>query len=474
MSTIGPLRLVCIWGALVRSILLLGALFLTACGGALHSQPPPQRWSTGFWFWGGSVPRIAKTIEPLDLIYVYAGYLQKGGGAPRSATWSVSASLPDELPPAREYWLVLRFNHQAVPERAAVPVIAGKIGELRNVAEQRRLNLVGIQLDIDSPTGSLAEYADFLRELRKALPAGLGVSITALLDWFREGTSVADVIEQVDEFVPQFYDVGAIMGPAARPAIAAKIDSARWDPIFNHFAKRFRIGISNFGRAIRLRDPTPKNGAPAHTFYADLVPADFTKYPRLHPFVTSNETNELVLTYHLPQESLYRTGPYSPGDTIQFIIPTVESVKGAVANARKIGGYCAGVLFFRWPALDETLVMDPGQVLEAAGIIPHQDSAPGLIQTVDGGCAAVYCMDLYLRNSDPLRAIPVRFTIHSSTGLEYFMPKEGLPIRMVGPSDLVLSLPPYGGRRSAYLGRAVAVARAQFTLQEEKAVQKKK
>jgi hypothetical protein len=39
---------------------------------------------------------------------------------------------------------------------------------------------------------------------------------------------------------------------------------------------------------------------------------------------------------------------------------------------------------------------------------------------------------------------------------------------MVGPSNLELRLPAYGGRRSLYLGRAVAVNGAQFTVQEKK------
>jgi hypothetical protein len=39
---------------------------------------------------------------------------------------------------------------------------------------------------------------------------------------------------------------------------------------------------------------------------------------------------------------------------------------------------------------------------------------------------------------------------------------------MVSPSDLELRLPAYGGRRSLYLGRAVAMNGARFTVQEKK------
>ena len=44
-----------------------------------------------------------------------------------------------------------------------------------------------------------------------------------------------------------------------------------------------------------------------------------------------------------------------------------------------------------------------------------------------------------------------------------------MPVRMTGPSQLELSLPPYCGRGRMYLGRAVtAESRAESTIEEER------
>ncbi len=121
--------------------------------------------------------------------------------------------------------------------------------------QQTLEHVIGVQLDVDSPTGQLAAYADFLREVRKGLPKDTQLSITALLDWFRAGTAIDRVIGQVDEFVPQFYDLS--MG--RERAVAAKIDANVWGPRFSRFGKRYKIGVSSFGRALEGRRGRPSN-----------------------------------------------------------------------------------------------------------------------------------------------------------------------------------------------------------------------
>ena len=39
----------------------------------------------------------------------------------------------------------------------------------------------------------------------------------------------------------------------------------------------------------------------------------------------------------------------------------------SVAEARKMGPWCGGVLFFRWPGPNETMAASPDEVLTAAG-----------------------------------------------------------------------------------------------------------
>jgi hypothetical protein len=258
-----------------------------------------------------------------------------------------------------------------------------------------------------------------------------------------------------------------MLGPGASPTIAAKLDAAKWGPTLNRFHKRFRIGIATFGRARRLR-PTP--AAPkgeVQNVYVDQIPADFAGDSAFSLQTSRSDAGESVLTYKVLHRSLLpNLSSLTPGDAIQFILPTAESVRSAVESARKIGGYSAGVLFFRWPSRNETLTMDPDIALATAGFAPTSKRPLGAVEMADGGCAAVKCMDLYLTNAEPLRSTPVRLIIHSSNRLEYFLPEFGVPIRMVDPSDLELRLPSYGGRRSLYVGRAVLQSSALFTVQE--------
>jgi hypothetical protein len=47
------------------------------------------------------------------------------------------------------------------------------------------------------------------------------------------------------------------------------------------------------------------------------------------------------------------------------------------------------------------------------------------------------------------------------------LPQERVPVRMVGPSDLEMTLPAYSGLSRMLLGRAVTVTRAEFRVEQE-------
>lgn len=226
-------------------LLLIGTRGLSGC--VASSQSPPVHWDTGFWFWQGSSLDPAYSGETVDVIFVQVGTISLDSGrrlpAESAEQWNSYGQWPDQMPPARDYWLVYRYERQGVPGLPAAMKLAEEISRLRAEARERNFHVVGIQLDIDSPTSALPRYAEFLREVRKDIPAGFEISITALLDWFRSGTAIEDVIQQVDEFVPQFYDIGDPALFYRDSAIAARIDPARWGPVFNWFHKRFRIGI---------------------------------------------------------------------------------------------------------------------------------------------------------------------------------------------------------------------------------------
>lgn len=456
------------------ALLVIASVCLSGCTVSWSSQPTPARWTTGFWFWDGSSIDPAYSGQELDVLFVQVGtirketlpaYVRPTGNA--TEQWYAYGALPSEIPPAREYWLVYRYANQGVPDPQVASKIATEINRLQSDARERHLNVVGVQLDIDSPTSALPRYADFIRDVRRGLPKGVQVSITALLDWFRSGTAIGDVIAQVDEFVPQFYDLG---NPAAEgeAAIAARIDAARWGPVFNRFRKRFRIGVSSFGRArVIPHEPPAQSPYRRVVFYGDLRPLDVATNAAFQLQTSRNTANETVLSYRASRKVQVGYERLDAGDIVQFIISTPDAIHAAVQNARRIDGYLAGVVFFRWPSSREDWAMQPDEVLEAAGTELAGQRKEDRVQVVAGGCAAVYCVDVYLDSAGPLSPKPARYRIRTSAPLEYFLPERNVPVQLVGTSELEVSLPAYCGRGHLYVGRAVSLQNAEFTVKEE-------
>lgn len=443
-----------------RSVVLVLWAGLFGCRTSSQEPSPGVKWSTGFWFWNGSSASVPSTAEPVDVLFCQAGNIHRGPG---QDLWIVSSEWPRRLPPAREYWMVFRLEEHGAPDTHLVSDLSRAVAALQQTTTERGMPVAGIQLDIDSPTQALSQYAAFLRELKKSLPA-MRISVTALLDWFRDGTAIGDVLKEVDEYVPQFYDVQD-RGTGDAIAIATPFHAARWKPVFNKYRKPFRIGISTFGRS-RLVSQNP--GQQTGIVIADrLTPLDIAANPAFTLQKSETEAGELVLSYRAMRGTRVGYTTLESGETIQFIRSTPNSIKRAVTEVRQAGDYCAGVVFFRWPSFNETLAVSPRDALAAAGVVSEQRPQQANLQTMDGGCAAVSCVDLYLMNTDPLSPGAISYRIQSSIPFEYFLPPDNLPVRLSGSSRIEFVLPPYGGRSRIYLGRAVTAKPARFTTGEE-------
>jgi hypothetical protein len=201
-------------------------------------------------------------------------------------------------------------------------------------------------------------------------------------------------------------------------------------------------------------------------FFRDLTPLEVATTSAFTLASSRSEANELVLSYRAKRKIQFGYRDFQAGDTIQFIVPTPDAIQLAVTSAKRMMGYCAGVVFFRWPASNDTLTMQPDEALMAAGMMPTQPKKFAEIRTISGGCVSVNCVDLYLVNRNPFAPDPTRYRIRSSTEVKYFLPDEKMPVRMIAPSNLELSLPAYCGRGNMYLGRAVTDTRAEFTVEK--------
>jgi hypothetical protein len=412
----------------------------------------------------GSVFKGAKT----DLLYVDAGSLHAlGNPKSRMNTW-----WPKQLPKASAYFALLRVEAAATPPEDIISGMITGYLSLKKEALGDGQRLIGLQLDFDCPTERLGEYARFIKQLRKSLPSEDRLSITALPDWFRSGTRIADVLQWVDEYIPQFYDLGNPGAGDKNAGIATPIDSSTWAPIFDSYSRPYRIGIATFGRISVLcisEDNTASVQTIRRKFIREYDSFEMARQEGLELISeTRSQSGERIVRFNAAR----RPGGYSQcvdsKEIIEMIIPTRESVLAAYDSAKQFGGFCCGVVFYRWPSENEAMVLSPDEVSDSisGGKLPQVRTT---IETEDGFCAAVSCVDLYLRRSgDRLSPVPLSLRIHSSTDLEYFIPREGLDGKLVDRRTLEIRLPAYLGDPRIYLGRAVSREQAAYSPEGKK------
>lgn len=100
-----------------------------------------------------------------------------------------------------EFWLVVRAERLDWSDEAMAQLLAA--------ARQwdRGGRLTGIQVDFDSSTGELGDYASFLASIRAQLPDKWQLSATGLMDWPANASDedLAAMAGSLDEIVVQTY-----------------------------------------------------------------------------------------------------------------------------------------------------------------------------------------------------------------------------------------------------------------------------
>lgn len=125
----------------------------------------------------------------------------------------------------------------------------------RQLAEATAAGMVigGVQLDFDCATRLLPKYADLLRQLRRALPAGTVLSITALPTWFGS-PDLRDLVRQVDFYCPQFYETQIGRTLAEAQPVADVRALARGLAAASRLNTPFFAGIPTYGHAFIFDD----------------------------------------------------------------------------------------------------------------------------------------------------------------------------------------------------------------------------
>jgi hypothetical protein len=434
--------------------------------GALSTETDagaPAKWEIGYWYWRGwgGRDRDPGEAEPrVDIIYAQVGEHSPGG----TQHEHVRLSWPERAPKANAYVAVFRCEGSACTGERLLSDLAAAYLSLKNQVVDKGPNLVGLQIDYDCPTGGLARYGNFLRGLRAALPKKDILSVTALLDWFGCPAMASHVVPWVDEFVPQFYDVDPTRLLTVSQGIAEPIDSTRWKGVFNRYGKPYRIGIASFGRLLTIKSTKKASGKKTDgiTVWSESPLEMLSRHKGAFIPQGTSPAGETIARYK-------GDGPASvdKNGTTKLIVPTRQSILSAYRAAREMGPLCRGVLFFRYPLGEESLVLSPS---ELSRIIRGEELAREVlsIESHDGLCATAVCGDLLIRPQDRFSPKDLVVTVESSKELDYFVPAGLVRSKMVGSRRIEVRVPAYAGSSRIPVGRTVSREPVVFTVEEKR------
>lgn len=351
----------------VLAVALLGGGW--ALSGPPHSARPA--FQRAWWYWHH--PFRLSSAEARDLrhadcarLYVHAGTLVvRNGRLELTSPQRFESAAPCPL------YAVLRVHP------GAHPVLLSPAGasEVATLLRKARLPTAvrGLQVDADIPTASLSEYARLLAEVRRQLPAGWGLSVTALPDWLGS-RGYARVCDAVDEVAPQFYGNRWPIAGRKPPPLWETAELARQAGRATAGRARAWIGLPSYGRCLVL-DP---HGRPVGVRH-DLDPDGLTESAdwEVRSAATRSEGELSVedgLTLRAATDTLAGPLAVASGTTLWFQWPRVDALQRSERElAAQHDPRLAGVCYFRWPAPAEPLALRPQ---------PHTEASPASALTL--------------------------------------------------------------------------------------------
>jgi hypothetical protein len=313
----------------VRRSHLLLALALAAC-----SEKPPERWEQHAYVWTRS-SASSELTSPAAV------------GALRvlAAQWSINDSKP---------WMLKSALPTIADRPAPVVVVVRLDGSSLNVSAQTvaqtlRTNLQpwlagqaleAVEIDHDSATSRLGEYAHWIGEFRSAWGDTSPVWITALPDW-RHSDSLPELLNTVDTYTLQVHALDAkesgLMNASKALDWVSQFDSKSSTPYFialPTYALRVGVGENDSIRFVESETPAGASAAIERTLFAD--PVDLaTLVATLR--ATRSERRRGIAWFRLP-DSLQRNAMSMETFNVLVAGGTPERVVSAVATSVKVGG----------------------------------------------------------------------------------------------------------------------------------------
>ena len=157
-----------------KGLLIFFVFFLSSCV-LDHSGSRP----TSYWIWGNMIP---KRVSHEKDLYVYQGIFDVVRG---KYTYHFEGLSPR---PIDKYSGKLTLTYRL--EKLIPPsIIVSRFVSHQKAWRRHNIVIDGIQIDYDSPTKKLLEYADWLALLKKEIKSDVSISITGLGDWLASAPS---------------------------------------------------------------------------------------------------------------------------------------------------------------------------------------------------------------------------------------------------------------------------------------------
>lgn len=177
-----------------RPCALLALALLASCQNEVPGRVDAGNYDA-FFLWAGVRPPPA--LARAKVVYILAGEVRGDDGGrliPLRAE-------PPHLAHA-DVWLTVRAERIDWSKS-----VYQQLGEELARWDRANVRFAGLQVDFDARTRGLAGYAQFLRQLRRRLPARYRLSITGLMDWSAHGDPavLAGLTGVADEVVIQTY-----------------------------------------------------------------------------------------------------------------------------------------------------------------------------------------------------------------------------------------------------------------------------
>jgi hypothetical protein len=234
------------------AVLISSAITLTQYRLWSNSQRPPK-----LVLWAWERPEDLSFIDPNEVAVAYlAGTIRLRGGAVEA----VPRLQPLKVPPKTRVAAVVRIE-SAASESTQLASTQREQAVSAIVWMTDRPGTVGTQIDFDARSSERAFYGGLLRDLRRRLPSGVALSITALASWCMEDDWIAGL--PIDEAVPMLFRMG--------PGDAEVRRRLRRGQDFTDPACRLSAGVStdepmprlHYGRRVYIFHPRPWTAASA-------------------------------------------------------------------------------------------------------------------------------------------------------------------------------------------------------------------